>query len=281
MTPTPTASETVKGDRVRPAAALLTDRLDGLQPRVAIVLGSGLGGLADALEDAVRVPYADVPGFPTTTVVGHSGEFVGGRIGGVPVVLQAGRFHLYEGHDPQTVVLPVRVFAELGIEMLVVTNAAGGLSPTMRPPTLMLIADHINLMWRNPLTGPVLEGEPRWPDMHDLYDSRLRERARTVARERGIGLAEGVYLGLLGPSYETPAEIRMLQRLGADAVGMSTVPEVIVSRSRGIPVLGISSITNAGAGLFQGALDHEEVLTAGRALAGDLEGLVRGVIAGA
>ncbi len=271
-------THTVHGDRARAAAAVLADRLAGTTPKVAIVLGSGLGGLVRAVEGGKRVPYGDVPGFPTTTVVGHSGEFVVGHLGGVPVILQAGRFHLYEGHDPQTVVLPVRVFAELGVEVLIVTNAAGGLSPTMRPPTLMLIADHINLMWQNPLTGSVVEGESRWPDMHDIYDSGLRTTARTVARERGIGLAEGVYLGLLGPSYETPAEIRMLQHLGADAVGMSTVPEVIVARARGIRVLGISSLTNAGAGLFQGVLDHEEVLAAGRALADDLEALVRGVI---
>ncbi len=272
----------VRGDDqvVLDAAAVLRGHADGRTPRVAIVAGSGLGGLARAVSDAKRVPYGDIPGFPTTTVVGHTGEFVLGTVEDVPVILQSGRFHLYEGHDPATVVLPVRVFAELGADTLIVTNAAGGLRNTFRPPTLMLIADHINLMWKNPLTGPVLEGEPRWPDMYDVYDAGLRTLARDVARERGIGLHEGVYLGLLGPSYETPAEIRMLLRLGADAVGMSTVPEAIVARARGLDVLGVSSITNVGAGLFQGALDHGEVLEAGRALADDLEALVRGVVGG-
>ena len=271
----------VRGDELaRTAAAALRDRLGGAVPKVAIVLGSGLGGLTRAVSDERRVPYGEIPGFPTTTVVGHSGEFLLGTIEDVPVILQSGRFHLYEGHDPSTVALPVRVFAELGAEVLIVTNAAGGLRQTFRPPTLMLIADHINLMWRNPLTGPVLDGETRWPDMYDLYDPGLRAAARDVARELGIGLQEGVYLGLLGPSYETPAEIRMVQRLGADAVGMSTVPEVIAARARGLEVLGISSITNAGAGLFQGVLDHEEVLEAGQVLAKDLEALIRGVVTG-
>ncbi len=265
-------------DAVREAASVLRDRFDTTAPRVAVVLGSGLGGLVRAVSNPQRVPYSEVPGFPPTTVVGHSGEFVLGTVEHVPVILQAGRFHLYEGHDPSVVTLPVRLFSELGVEVLVVTNAAGGLQPTFRPPALMLIADHINLMWRNPLTGPVLNGEPRWPDMYDLYDGELRGHARAVARDHGIPLHEGVYLGLLGPSYETPAEIRMLQRMGADAVGMSTVPEVIVARARGIRVLGISSITNVGAGLFQGVLDHAEVLEAGRALAADLEILVRGVV---
>jgi purine-nucleoside phosphorylase len=245
---------------------------------VGIVLGSGLGALGDVVEAPVRVPYTELPGFPTTTVHGHAGELIVGTLEDVPVLLQSGRFHLYEGHDPTTVVLPVRVFAELGTEVLIVTNAAGGLRPTFQPPLLMLIADHLNLMWRNPLIGPVVGPEQRFPDMSDPYDQLLRQLARSAARERGIGLEEGVYAAVLGPCYETPAEIRMLHRLGADAVGMSTVPEVLAARARGVRVLGISSITNKGAGLTSARLDHADVLTAGRELTEQLESLVRGVL---
>jgi purine-nucleoside phosphorylase len=249
-----------------------------VSPRVAIVLGSGLGGLADSVSNSRRVPYEDIPGFPDTSVVGHHGELVVGELEGVPVILQNGRFHLYEGHDPSVVALPVRLFAKLGVEVLLLTNAAGGLNPQFRPPTLMLIADHVNLMWRNPLIGKRLSGEARWPDMLDVYDPELRSVARDVAAEAGIRLTEGVYSGVLGPSYETPAEIRMLRTLGCDAVGMSTVPEVIVARARGMRILGISSITNAGAGMSKAPLSHEEVLEASGRLAGNLERLVRGVV---
>ncbi len=262
------------------AADFLRARLGEFHPKVAVVLGSGLGRLADSVSGGTRIPYSEIPGFPSSTVVGHSGELVTGVVEEVPVVLQSGRFHLYEGHDGETVALPVRVFAELGVEYLIVTNAAGCLRPAMQPPTLMLIADHINMMGGrgSPLTGPVVDGEPRFPDLHDLYDADLRSATRKVALELGIRLEEGVYLSLLGPCYETPAEVRMLQKFGADAVGMSTVPEVLVARARGLKVLGISSITNMGAGLFQGVLNHEEVLEAGKELAVDLERLVRGVL---
>jgi purine-nucleoside phosphorylase len=249
-----------------------------VSPRVAIVLGSGLGGLADALSNARSIPYADIPGFPRITVAGHQGELVEGQLEGVQVILQNGRFHLYEGHDPSVVALPVRLFAELGADILVVTNAAGGLNPQFRPPTLMLIADHVNLMWRNPLIGKKLAGETRWPDMLDSYDTRLRAIAREVAVCEGVRIAEGVYGGVLGPSFETPAEIHMLRTLGCDAVGMSTVPEVIAGRARGMRVLGISSITNLGSGISSQPLSHDEVLKAGGRLAGDLERLVRGVV---
>jgi purine-nucleoside phosphorylase len=245
---------------------------------VGIVLGSGLRALGDAVEAPERVPYAELPGFPTTTVHGHAGELIAGTLEDVPVLLQSGRFHLYEGHDPTTVVLPVRVLCALGIEFLIVTNAAGGLRPTFRPPLLMLIADHINLLWRNPLIGPVVEPEARYPDMSEPYDRELRALARSVARERGVRVEEGVYAAVLGPSYETPAEIRMLQRVGADAVGMSTVPEVLATRARGVGVLGISSITNPGAGLTAARLSHDEVLHAGGQLTAALEALIRGVI---
>lgn len=263
---------------VQAAVAAVRRAIGDLEPRVAVILGSGLGALAQAVDDPIRIPYGQVPGFPPPTVHGHAGELVGGTVEGVPVLLQSGRFHLYEGHPADVVALPVRVFADAGIDTLVVTNAAGGLRPTFRPPLLMLVADHLNFMWRNPLIGPVATGEERFPDMSRPYDRGLRDLTRQVARENGITLEEGVYAGLLGPSYETPAEIRMLQRLGADAVGMSTVPEVLVARARGMRVLGISSITNPGAGMTAERLSHDEVLHAGRQLAGDLERLVRGVL---
>jgi purine-nucleoside phosphorylase len=247
---------------------------------VGIVLGSGLAGLADAVERPVVIPYAQVPGVPEPTVPGHRGEFVAGTLEGVPVILQRGRLHLYEGHDPATAVFPVRLMAGLGVEMLVVTNAAGGIRASITPPALMLISDHLNLTGRSPLMGPAPDGEPRFPDMSAAYDPALRALAREVARDAGVTLHEGVYAGLLGPSFETPAEIRMLATLGADAVGMSTVLEVIAARARGLRVLGISTITNPAAGITDRPLDHEEVLEAGRAVARDLEALVRGVLRG-
>lgn len=259
------------------AADVLRGRLKGFGPSVAIVLGSGLGGLAERVERAARVPYRDIPGFPEAGVAGHSGELVLGELEGVRVLLQSGRFHLYEGHDPETVVLPVRVFHQLGIRTLVVTNAAGALRSTFRPPALMLIADHVNLMFRSFLAGPVVPGEQRFPDMCRPYDPELRRVARDVALAQGVTLEEGVYVGVLGPSYETPAEIRMMQRLG-DAIGMSTVPEVVVARAGGMRVLGISTITNLAAGISPTPLSHEEVLEAGRAVAADLERLVQGIL---
>jgi len=262
------------------AVARVREHLGDIQPRVGIVLGSGLAGLGDAVERPTVIPYADVPGMPQPTVPGHRGEFVAGRLEDVPVILQRGRLHLYEGHEPAAAVFPVRVMAALGIEALIVTNAAGGLRAEWPPPTLMLIADHLNLTGRSPLAGPVLDGEERFPDVSAAYDPPLRDATRAVAREAGITLHEGVYAGLLGPSFETPAEIRMLATLGADAVGMSTVLEVIAARARGVRVLGISTITNLAAGISDRPLDHREVLEAGQAVARDLETLVRGMIRG-
>ena len=256
------------------------ERLGGLTPRVGVVLGSGLAGLADVVEGPSVIPYADIPGMPQPTVPGHRGEFVAGRLAGIPVILQRGRLHLYEGHSAETAVFPVRLMAALGIEVLVVTNAAGGIRPDVRPPALMLISDHLNLTGRSPLVGPVRDGEQRFPDMSAAYDPALRARAREVARAAGVTVHEGVYAGLLGPSFETPAEIRMLATLGAHAVGMSTVLEVIAARARGVRVLGISTITNLAAGITDQPLNHEEVLEAGRAVARDLEALVRGVVRG-
>jgi purine-nucleoside phosphorylase len=261
------------------AADAVAQRLGTLRPRVAIVLGSGLAAVADAVDAAQRIPYREIPGFPEPGAPGHKGELVAGTLAGVPVLVQSGRFHMYEGHPAEVAALPTRLFARLGVGTLVLTNAAGGIRRTFRPPTLMLIADHINLMFRNPLMGPVAEGELRFPDMSAPYDAALRRRASEVAQAERIPLEEGVYAALLGPSFETAAEIRMLERLGADAVGMSTVPEVIAARARGMRCVGFSSITNVAAGLSARTLSHEEVLAAGRQVAGQLERLIRGVVA--
>ncbi len=266
-------------DAVARAADVVANKLGTTVPRAAIVLGSGLGFLGEEVQDAVRIPYAQIPGFPQPTVEGHKGELIAGTLEGVPVLTQSGRFHLYEGHSAEVAALPVRVFARLGVRTVILTNAAGGIRATLRAGSVMLIADHINLMFRNPLIGPALEGEERFPDMSDPYDPSLRELARTVARESRVSLEEGVYCGLLGPSYETPAEIRMLQRLGADAVGMSTVPEVIVARARGMRCLGFSTITNPAAGLSTAPLSHQEVLEVGRQVGAQLATLIRGVVA--
>ena len=262
---------------IRAAADAVARRLGKRRPRVAIVLGSGLGFLGDEVQDAVRIPYAEIPGFPQPGVVGHKGELVAGTLADVPVLVQSGRFHLYEGHSPATAALPVRVFAQLGVGTLVATNAAGGVRENLRPPALMLITDHINLTGSNPLVGPALAGDQRFPDMTVAYDADLRALAKTAAREQGIALEEGVYCALLGPSYETPAEIRMLQRLGVDAVGMSTVPEVIAARARGVRCVAFSIITNAAAGL--GApLDHKEVLEMGARVATQLGAVIKGLV---
>jgi len=265
---------------IEQAASVVAKRLGKLKPRVAIILGSGLGAVADAVESAIRIPQSAIPGFPEPGAPGHKGELVAGTLERVPLVVQSGRFHLYEGHTAEVAALPTRVFARLGVGTLIVTNAAGGIRHTFRPPTLMLIADHINLMFRNPLVGPVAEGDQRFPDMSDPYDPALRASARAVAKLDGIPLEEGVNAALLGPSFETPAEIRMLERLGADAVGMSTVPEVIAARARGVRCLGFSSITNVAAGLSAQKLSHAEVLEAGKQVAGQLERLIRGVLKG-
>ncbi len=247
-------------------------------PDIAIVLGSGLGPLAGRLERARRIPYAEIAGFPQTTVVGHHGELVAGTLGGRPLLVQSGRFHLYEGHPAETVALPVRAMATLGVRTLILTNAAGGVRRTFSRGALMMISDHVNLTFRNPLTGPVLPGEERFPDMSEPYDAGLRSLAREVARERRIALEEGVYLQLLGPTYETPAEVRMVERLGADAVGMSTAVEVITARARGLRCLAFSTITNPAAGITGERLSHAEVMEVAARVAGDLERLVEGVV---
>ena len=241
------------------AARVIEDRLGGRAPVVAVVLGSGLAPLAERIDDSIRIPYQDLPGFPRPTIEGHRGELVIGTLGGKTVIGQSGRFHLYEGHSASVVALPIRVYRALGVDRVILTNAAGGVRRGLGPGTIMLIADHLNLTGRNPLEGPAHPDEQRFPDLTVAYDAGLRELARASALDLGIALEEGVYAGLLGPSYETPAEVRMLERLGADAVGMSTVTEVIAARASGIQCLGFSTITNPGAGYTGAPLSHGEV----------------------
>jgi purine-nucleoside phosphorylase len=242
------------------AADFIRSRVGGEAPIAGIVLGSGLGGLAKRITESLSIPFADVPGFPTATVVGHAGKLVAGRLGGRRVIALAGRFHMYEGHPATLAGFPVRVLRALGAEVLFVSNAAGGIRRTFRAGDLMLIRDHLNLMFTNPLIGQVERGDERFPDMSDPYDAALASAIRGHAVALGIPLQEGVYGALLGPTYETPAEVRMLATLGADTVGMSTVPEVLVARAIGMHVAGISCVTNLASGISPQPLSHAEVL---------------------
>ena len=243
-------------------------------PVAAIVLGSGLGGLADRITDAVRVPFHDIPGFPPATVEGHAGALLVGTLEDKPVICLAGRFHLYEAHPAAVAVFPVRLMHALGARTLIVSNAAGGIRRSFTPGTLMRIDDHINLMNRHPLSGPTHAGAPRFPDMSAPYDRDLGAQLDATARRMNIPLDIGVYCGLLGPTYETPAEVRMLEKLGADAVGMSTVPEVIAARALGMRCVGVSLITNAAAGYTAGTLNHAEVLESAKDAAGRFQALI-------
>ncbi len=243
-------------------------------PVCGIVLGSGLGGLAERIEDAVRIPFSHVPGFPTATVAGHAGQVIVGTLGGRPVVAFAGRFHMYEGHDAALAAFPVRVIHALGARVYFASNAAGGVRRTFSPGDLMVVADHMNLMFRNPLAGPLQAGDERFPDMSDPYDRGLRAQLHEAGKTAGVSLQDGVYCGLLGPTYETPAEVRMLERLGVDAVGMSTVPEVIVARALGMRVAAVSCITNKAAGLSVDTLHHGEVVEVGKLVGPRFEALV-------
>jgi purine-nucleoside phosphorylase len=244
------------------------------RPVAGIVLGSGLGGLADRITNAVTIPFSQVPGFPTATVAGHAGQLLIGQLAERPVVMLAGRFHMYEGHDAGLAAFPVRVLHALGAPVYLASNAAGGVRRTFAPGDLMVIADHINLMFRNPLIGAVEPGDERFPDMSDPYDPGLRALLHDCARTISVPLHDGVYCGLLGPTYETPAEVRMLEQLGVDAVGMSTVPEVIMARAIGMRAVAVSCITNKAAGLSHEKLSHQEVMDTGRAVAGRFEALV-------
>jgi purine-nucleoside phosphorylase len=261
------------------AAEAIQSRIGNLSPEIAIVLGSGLGGLADEIERPTRIPYRDIPGFPSATVAGHAGALIAGQLGGKSVLALAGRFHLYEGHDVRLAAFPARVVRALGVKTLIVSNAAGGVNRLWQPGDIMLIRDHINLMFRNPLIGACEDGDVRFPDMSDPYDARLSDIARSVAREQGLTLREGVYAALTGPAYETPSEVRMLAFLGADATGMSTVPEVLVARAIGMRVLGFSCITNLACGLSNTPITHAEVLETTERVAGAFKSLVRGVVA--
>ena len=279
-------------EKAAEAAAFIKSKYSG-EISTAVVLGSGLGAFADELTNAVRIPYEEIPGFARSTVEGHAGQLVLGEIGGVAVAVQQGRFHYYEGYDMQQVMLPVRTFGLMGIKNLILTNAAGSLNSDMQPGSLMLISDHLNCLGVNPLRGPNdMRFGPRFPDMTEVYDREFRnialEEAAAIARERfekGIDaeltdfMNPGVYCALSGPTYETPAEIHMYRLLGADAVGMSTVPEAIAARHQGTRVLGISCITNLAAGLSGETIDHEEVMETGARVAEVFKELLRKIIA--
>lgn len=246
-------------------------------PEVAVILGSGLGGLADSIEDPCLIPYGDIPNFPSVTAIGHPGEMVAGRLSDRAIVAMKGRFHFYEGYTLRSVTFPIRVFQLMGIKTLILTNAAGGINQDFEQGDLMAIVDHINLIGDNPLIGSNEDDlGPRFPDMTEAYSRRLTGLAADVAVEQGTTLRQGVYVAVAGPSFETPAEVEFMRRIGADAVGMSTVPEVIVARQAGMEVLGISCITNA-IGASSGATSDEVLEVAGRSAA-KLEGLVEGVI---
>jgi purine-nucleoside phosphorylase len=262
------------------AADAIRRRIGSATPVAGIILGSGLGGLAQRIVNPIDVSFAEVPGFPSATVVGHAGKLIGGTLSGRPVIALAGRFHMYEGHDAALAGFPVRVLHALGAPTLFVSNAAGGIRRTFRAGDLMLIRDHLNLMFRNPLIGALEPGDTRFPDMSAPYDGELCAQLRMQAAQLGVQLQEGVYGGLLGPTYETPAEVRMLSTLGADAVGMSTVPEVIVARAIGMRVAGISCITNLASGISPHPLSHTEVIETTTRVAAQFESLVERFVGG-
>jgi purine-nucleoside phosphorylase len=264
--------------RAETAAKFVATRTP-LRPQIGLVLGSGLGGFADSLTGATRIPYADIPAFPRSTAIGHAGQMVIGKSGAVPVAVMQGRVHLYEGYSAEEVAFPMRVFGRMGIRAVVLTNAAGGINLSYQQGALVLISDHINLQGTNPLTGPN-DGRfgVRFPDMTHAYEKSYRELAREEAGNLGMTLHEGVYAALLGPSYETPAEIRYLRTIGADLVGMSTAFEVIAARHMGIKVLAISCVTNMAAGILDQPLSHQEVMETGERVRSSFEGLLRAVL---
>ena len=265
-------------ERAEHATRIIRARIN-VEPRVAIVLGSGLGGFADDFEEAVSIPYEDIPGFKRSTAQGHAGRLVVGKVDSVPILAMQGRVHYYEGYSLEEVTFPVRTFALLGVKTLILTNAAGGINVQLQQGALMVLSDHLNLMGVNPLVGPNDERfGPRFPDMSAVYSPELQELVVEEARAIGVEVRRGIYGGLSGPSYETPAEILMLRNLGADAVGMSTVPEAIVARHMGLEVLGISCITNMAAGLSDEPINHEEVMATGDRVRGTFTELLRKVV---
>ena len=261
------------------AAARFIQKKIRLRPRIALVLGSGLGAFADEFARASKIPYAKIPHFPVSTAIGHAGQLVAGLVEGVEVFAMQGRVHLYEGYAVNDVVFPVRVFARLGVKALILTNAAGGIQKELTQGRLVVIRDHINLQGVNPLQGPnEVRFGPRFPDLSAAYDPEFRALAHAAGKKLGLELGSGVYAALAGPSYETPAEIRYLRTIGADLVGMSTVPEVIAARHSGMRVLGISCVTNPAAGVLDRPLDHQEVLETAERVKGEFMGLLRMVI---
>jgi len=264
--------------RAESAAQFLLSQTS-LRPTIGLVLGSGLGGFADELSEATRIPYANIPSFPRSTAIGHAGQMVIGKVGNVAVAAMQGRVHLYEGYPAKEVAFPTRVFGRMGIRALILTNAAGGINLEYNQGALVVITDHINLQGHNPLSGPNDDRfGPRFPDMTQAYWKPYREIVLRCAPRLGKRLYQGVYAGLLGPSYETPAEIRYLRTIGADLVGMSTIPEVIVARHMGIKVLAISCVTNMAAGISDEVLSHEDVLATGERVKGDFVALLRAVL---
>jgi purine-nucleoside phosphorylase len=260
------------------AAAFVLSRSE-MRPKIGLVLGSGLGSFADDLRGAVRIPYGEIPSFPRSTAIGHAGQLVIGKSGDVPVAVMQGRTHLYEGYSAAEVAFPTRVLGRMGIRAVVLTNAAGGINVEYGQGALVMLRDHINLQGQNPLTGANDERfGPRFPDMSYTYSRRYREIALEEAKKLSIAPNEGVYAALAGPSYETPAEIRYLRTIGADLVGMSTVPEAIVARHMGMEILAISCVTNMAAGILGKPLDHEEVLEVGRRVMGQFIALLRAVL---
>ncbi len=265
-------------ERAGLAAEFISEQTS-LRPEIALVLGSGLGAFADEFSAATKIPYAEIPYFPRSTAVGHAGTLVVGKVGRIPVCGMQGRVHLYEGYSVKDVAFPIRVFARMGVKAVILTNAAGGIKREFVQGKLVVIKDHINLQSANPLSGPNDERfGPRFPDMSSAYDRRFREMAVGEGNRIGIGMYEGVYAALPGPSYETPAEIRYLRTIGADLVGMSTVPEVIAARHSGIRVLGISCVTNAAAGMLDQPLDHKEVLETAERVKGQFIGLLKALL---
>jgi purine-nucleoside phosphorylase len=264
-------------DRVEAAASALRGPVGAAD--VAVVLGSGLGDFASGLAGSTTIPYGEIPHWPASAVIGHAGQLVAGTMAGHRVVVLSGRAHFYEGHDLRTVTFATRVLGRLGIPTLIVTNAAGGINTAFKPGTLMLMDDHINLLGSNPLVGPNEDRfGPRFPDMSEVYSKRLRDIAVGVAQDTGLALAHGVYAAVHGPSYETPAEIRFLRTIGADAVGMSTVPEAIVARHMNMEVLGISCVTNAAAGVLPKPLVHDEVMEVAKRVRVEFSTLLEGII---
>jgi purine-nucleoside phosphorylase len=260
------------------AADVVRNRVGDATPEIAIILGSGLGGLAEEIEDAARVPFVDIPGLPAPTVIGHAGEIVAGKLGGRQVIALAGRVHIYEGNPAPLAAFPVRILRALGAKILFASNAAGGIRPDLSAGDLMLIVDHLNLTFTNPLIGPVQDGDVRFPDMSEAYDAMLRNALRSASKRVGVPLKEGVYACLTGPSFETPAEVQMLSRLGADAVGMSTVHEVIVARAMGMRVAAISCIANAASGTSEAPVLHTDVLDVTARAAKGFQSLVRAFV---